>query len=166
MNDHSNAHMQRHTPEGITMRTNRRFMALGLGGLVLAGFVAAGCSQAPTGAAAAEPAVHVEKNEATGLSTLTLSARAAERLGIATGAVSASGPGLAIPYTALVYDKTGKTWVYTNPQGRDFVRHEIEVERIEGDSAFLSSGPPVGTAVVTVGTAELWGVDTGVGGGH
>ena len=148
------------------MRTNRRFMAVGLAGLVLAGLGAAGCSQAPSGAAAAEEAVHVEKNEATGLSTLTLSAKAGERLGIATAAVSASGSGTAIPYAALVYDKTGKTWVYTNPQGRDFVRHEIAVERIEGDLAILSSGPPVGTAVVTVGTAELWGVDTGVGGGH
>ena len=74
--------------------------------------------------------------------------------------------GTAIPYSALVYDKAGKTWVYTNPQGRDYVRQAIEVQRIEGDLAYLSSGPPVGTAVVTVGTAELWGVDTGVGGGH
>jgi hypothetical protein len=151
--------------EGITMRTNRRFMAVGLAGLVIAGFGAAGCSTAPSGAAAAE-AVHVEKNEATGLSRLTLSAKAAERLGIATGAVSAAGAGTAIPYSALVYDKAGKTWVYTNPEGRDYVRAAIEVQRIEGDLAYLSSGPPVGTAVVTVGTAELWGVDTGVGGGH
>ena len=62
MNARSNAHMQRHTPEGITMRTNRRFMAVGLAGLVLAGFGAAGCSQAPIGGTAAEEAVHVEKN--------------------------------------------------------------------------------------------------------
>jgi hypothetical protein len=148
------------------MRTNRRFMALGLAGLALAGFAAAGCSPAPGGAAAAEPAVHVEKNEATGLSTLTLSAKAAERLGVATGTVSAFGAGTAIPYTALVYDKAGKTWVYTNPQGLNFVRHEVVVERIEEDLALLLSGPPVGTVVVTVAAAELWGVDTGVGGGH
>jgi hypothetical protein len=95
-----------------------------------------------------------------------LSAKAAERLGIATGAVSAAGAGTTIPYSALVYDKAGKTWVYTNPEGRDYVRQAIEVQRIDGDLAYLSSGPPVGTAVVTVGTAELWGVDTGVGGGH
>jgi hypothetical protein len=144
-------------------RSNRR----GLIGLGLAAFLLAACSQGEVaGIVSEDPPVRVEKNAASGLSTLTLSAKAAERLGIATGAVSAAGAGLAIPYTALVYDKTGKTWVYTNPQGRDFVRHAIEVERIEGDLAFLSSGPPVGTAVVTVGTAELWGVDTGVGGGH
>jgi hypothetical protein len=144
-------------------RSNWRGLIL----LGLAAFLLAACSQGEVaGIVSEDPPVHVEKNEATGLSLLTLSAKAAERLGIATGAVSAAGAGTAIPYAALVYDKAGKTWVYTNPQGRDFIRQEIEVERIEGDLAFLSSGPPVGTAVVTVGTAELWGVDTGVGGGH
>jgi hypothetical protein len=144
-------------------RSNRRALI----GLALAAFLVTACSQGEVaGIVSEDPPVKVEKNEATGLSRLTLSAKAAERLGIATGAVSAAGAGKAIPYSALVYDKTGKTWVYTNPEGRDFVREAIEVQRIEGDLAFLSSGPPVGTAVVTVGTAELWGVDTGVGGGH
>jgi hypothetical protein len=152
------------TRERFTMgRSNWRGLIL----LGLAAFLLAACSQGEVaGIVSEDPPVHVEKNEATGLSLLTLSAKAAERLGIATGAVSAAGAGTAIPYAALVYDKAGKTWVYTNPQGRDFIRQEIEVERIEGDLAFLSSGPPVGTAVVTVGTAELWGVDTGIGGGH
>ncbi len=144
-------------------RINRRSVIV----LALAAFLLTACSGGEVaGIVSEDPPVRVEKNETSGLSRLTLSAKAAERLGIATGAVSAAGAGTAIPYAALVYDKTGKTWVYTNPQGREYVRHEIEVERIEGDSAFLSSGPPVGTAVVTVGTAELWGVDTGVGGGH
>jgi len=144
-------------------RSNRRSLIV----LGLAAFLLTACSQGEVaGIVSEDPPVRVEKNEASGLSRLTLSAKAAERLGIATGTVSASGAGTAIPYAALVYDKAGKTWVYTNPQGLDFVRHEIEVERIEGDLAFLSAGPPVGTAVVTVGTAELWGVDTGVGGGH
>lgn len=144
-------------------RSNRRAL-IGLG---LAAFLLGACAQGEVaGIVSEDPPVKVEKNEATGLSRLTLSAKAAERLGIATGAVSAAGAGTAIPYAALVYDKAGKTWVYTNPEGRDYVRQEIEVQRIEGDMAFLSSGPPVGTAVVTVGTAELWGVDTGVGGGH
>ena len=144
-------------------RNNRRAL-IGLG---LAAFLLTACSQGGVaGIVSEDPPVKVEKNEATGLSLLTLSAKAAERLGIATGAVSAAGAGTAIPYSALVYDKAGKTWVYTNPEGRNYVRQAIEVQRIEGDLAYLSSGPPVGTAVVTVGTAELWGVDTGVGGGH
>jgi hypothetical protein len=144
-------------------RSNRRAL-IGLG---LAAFLLGACAQGEVaGIVSEDPPVKVEKNEATGLSQLTLSAKAAERLGIAIGAVSAAGAGTAVPYSALVYDKTGKTWVYTNPQGRDYVREAIEVQRIEGDLAYLSSGPPVGTAVVTVGTVELWGVDTGIGGGH
>jgi hypothetical protein len=144
-------------------RSNRRAL-IGLG---LAAFLLAACAQGEVaGIVSEDPPVKVEKNEVTGLSRLTLSAKAAERLGIATGAVSAAGAGTTIPYSALVYDKAGKTWVYTNPEGRDYVRQAIEVQRIDGDLAYLSSGPPVGTAVVTVGTAELWGVDTGVGGGH
>jgi len=47
-----------------------------------------------------------------------------------------------------------------------FVRHAITVDRIEADRAVLSAGPPIGTLVVTVGVAELWGIETGVGGGH
>lgn len=145
--------------------SNRRILAV----VGLAGFLLAACAQGQVaGVVSEDPPVRVEKNEATGISTLTFSAKAAERLGIATGVVSAarSGDGTAMPYTALVYDKDGKTWVYTNPEGLDFVRHEVEIDRIDGDLALLSSGPPVGTLVVTVGTAELWGVDTGVGGGH
>jgi hypothetical protein len=144
-------------------RSNRRALIV----IGLAAFLLTACAQGEVaGIVSEDPPVKVEKNEATGLSRLTLSAKAAERLGIATGAVSAAGAGTAIPYSALLYDKAGKTWVYTNPEGRDYVRAAIEVQRIEGDLAYLSSGPPVGTAVVTVGTAELWGVDTGVGGGH
>jgi hypothetical protein len=65
-----------------------------------------------------------------------------------------------------VYDKNGATWAYTNPESLVFVRAAITIDRITEDVAILSSGPPVGMAVVTVGTAELWGVETGVGGGH
>jgi hypothetical protein len=46
------------------------------------------------------------------------------------------------------------------------VRSAIDVASIEGDRALLTSGPPVGTTVVTVGVAELYGAETGVGGGH
>ena len=112
----------------------------------------------------------VEKNAETGLSRLTLSAKAAERLGIATMSVigrQAGGVGqTTVPYAAVVYDASGATWAYTNMDGLVFVRQSITVERIEADQALLSEGPPIGTLVVTVGVAELWGIETGVGGGH
>jgi hypothetical protein len=68
-----------------------------------------------------------------------------------------------VPYAAVLYDPRGDTWVYTNPEPLVFVRHLISVEYIEGDLAVLSSGPSVGTAVVTVGAAELFGIEFGIG---
>ena len=67
-----------------------------------------------------------------------------------------------IPYSAVIYDTQGETWVYTNPEPLSFVRRPIVVDYIEGDLAFLSVGPPSGMAVVTVGGAELYGAETGV----
>jgi hypothetical protein len=68
-----------------------------------------------------------------------------------------------IPYSAVIYDLQGQTWIYTSPEPLTFVRQSITVDYIEGDIAVLSEGPPAGTAVVTVGVAELYGLDTGVG---
>jgi len=44
-----------------------------------------------------------------------------------------------------------------------FVRTQVRVDRIDGDVALLLDGPPSGTSVVTVGLAELFGAETGVG---
>jgi hypothetical protein len=43
-----------------------------------------------------------------------------------------------------------------------FVRHAIDVLRIDGERAILSSGPPVGTPVVIVGSQELYGTEYAV----
>ncbi len=124
------------------------------------------CGQATSDTAPKVEAVVVEKIEGSDLERLTLSESAAQRLGVQTAPVVAVSGGFSLPYSALVYDKAGATWAYTNPEGLVFVRHEVTVDRIADDQALLSAGPEVGTLVVTVGAAELWGVETGVGGGH
>jgi hypothetical protein len=63
--------------------------------------------------------------------------------------------------SAVIYDAKGKTWVYTNPEPLVFVRHAVSVDYIDGDRAVLLEGPPAGTAVVTVGAAELLGTEYG-----
>jgi hypothetical protein len=68
-----------------------------------------------------------------------------------------------VPYSALLYDIHGKTWVYKSPEPLTFVRHQVEVDYIEGDAVVLSDGPPAGTGVVTVGAAELYGTEFKVG---
>jgi hypothetical protein len=68
-----------------------------------------------------------------------------------------------VPYAAVLYDSNGDAWVYTNPQPLVFVRHRIKIDYIEGDRAVVSEGPAVGTAVVTLGAAELFGTEFEVG---
>jgi hypothetical protein len=113
-----------------------------------------------------EPAT-VEHIEGTELSRVTLSQRASERLGIETvQVVDEQVDGAArktIPYGSVIYDATGGTWTYTNPEPLVFVRHAITIDRIEGDQVVLSDGPPSGTNVVKVGAALLFGAEYGVG---
>jgi hypothetical protein len=95
---------------------------------------------------------------------VTLSPEAAERLGIETTQVQKGRAGrTSVPYAAVLYDAQGDTWVYANPEQLVFVRTQIRVDRIDGDVAQLLDGPPLGTLVVTVGLAELFGAETGVG---
>lgn len=68
-----------------------------------------------------------------------------------------------IPYGALLYDYQGDEWVYTNPEPAVYVREAIDIAYIEGDKVFLNEGPAVGTIVVTVGAAELFGTELKVG---
>jgi hypothetical protein len=70
-----------------------------------------------------------------------------------------------VPYSAVLYDRHGETWVYTCPEPLVYVRAPIVVDYIDGDLAVLSQGPPAGTDVVTAGASELFGAETGIGGG-
>lgn len=118
-----------------------------------------GCANiAQAGAAPGpEPAVVEEITE--DLSRLTLTAKAIERLGLETAEVEDGDQGLTVPYAALIYDHDGDTWVYTSPEPEVFVRAAVVVDRIEGDIVRLADGPEVGTLVVTLGAAELFGAE-------
>lgn len=64
-----------------------------------------------------------------------------------------------VPYGAVYYDAKGTPWVYVTPEPLAFERQRIGVERVVGDLAVLSDGPPAGTKVVVVGAAMLFGVE-------
>jgi len=68
-----------------------------------------------------------------------------------------------IPYAAVLYDAKGNTWVYTNPEPLVFIRHPIQIDTIVAGQAILVDGPRAGTGIVTVGGAELYGTEFGVG---
>ena len=99
------------------------------------------------------------------LNKLTLTDKAVERLGVTTAKVTkGTGSALEMPYGALVYDGAGKTWVYTNPEPRTYIRAAVTVDRITDNKVQLRSGPPAGTDVVTMGAAELFGAEFGTKG--
>ena len=136
--------------------------------LMIASVLLAACGQQEAEAAPDTAAVAMTEIEGSELQRLTLSESAASRLGIETAAVTedAESGRLLIPYSALLYDPSGASWTYTNPEGLVFIREQVEVDLIEGDFARLTAGPDVDTMVVSVGAAELYGAETGVGGGH
>jgi hypothetical protein len=70
---------------------------------------------------------------------------------------------LTVPYAAILYDASGRTWVYTNPEGQAYVRAAVKVDYVDGDVAVLEEGPAAGTRIVTVGASELYGAEVGVG---
>jgi hypothetical protein len=128
--------------------------------LALVGCAKDGSEQASDAEA---PAV-VEAVTGTHVKRVTLTADAVRRIDVQLEPVTdAARGGRAIPYAAVFYDPDGATWVFTNPEGRTFVRKRITVARIDGDHAFLSDGPTRGTEVVTVGGPEIYGAELGVG---
>jgi hypothetical protein len=136
-------------------------------GLITLG--ASGCSEAgASNESNAETAVTVESAGEDQPARLTVSERAEERLGLRTEPVRAiSGePGVTevVSYSAVVYDADGKSWAYSSPSPRTFVRVPIEITSITGKTVQLKSGPPVGTQVVVVGAPELVGAEAGISG--
>jgi hypothetical protein len=121
------------------------------------------CGQAATEQAESGPAL-VEPIDGSTLKRLTLTDEAAERIGIETAA-AATGTGgqTLVPTNTVLYDENGQAWVYTNPEGNVFVRAKVTIVDTNGDKTVLSAGPPPETRVVTVGVAELYGTELGVG---
>ncbi len=130
-------------------------MASLIGGPVAACGEVSEAAPATTGLEAAT----LEEVEGQEVSRITLTEKAAERLGITTDTVETVEGKLQVPYSALIYDASGGTWVYTNPEPMVFVRASVAVERIEAPTVKLASGPEAGTKIVTVGAAELLGAE-------
>ena len=123
-------------------------------------------SCAPVESAVHEPIPAVEITDGADESapkTLTLTPDAVRRLEIQT--VVVEDP-TTIPYTGILYDKTGAPWVYSSPHERTYIRVPVTIERVAGDMAELSTGPSAGTVIVTRAAIKLYGAETGVDGGH
>src|SRR4029450_3838023 len=109
-------------------------------------FLAAPCASA----LAAETAVkkvmpaRVEATSDAKIMKVTLTPKAAERLGVMIDEVRADPSGRRIvPYASVLYDLTGKTWVYVSADPLTFVRGAVVIDTIKGDNVYLTDGPPV-----------------------
>lgn len=139
------------------------------------------CSNAASSAEAAGngQAAKVEAVAGRDVKQVTLTSQAARRLGITTVTVGAPAPAASnggqgagagsaavVPYSAVLYDPDGGTWVYTVTAPFTYVREKVVVATVggdRGDQAVLYLGPPAGTEVVSVGVIELYGAELGVG---
>ncbi len=142
--------------KGTVVRRAKLVVVLGL---VVLGLALSACGGSSENAAPPAPA-QVTKL-AGGANQITLTADAAKRIDVKTAAAESDGGNTVIPYSAVLYDPDGATWTYTNPKPLVYVRADITVDRIDGSRAILAKGPAPGTAVVTVGATELWGVEYG-----
>jgi hypothetical protein len=148
-----------------TTRKCRRLAAAACAGLVLiVGVVSlSACSEASSGydyetASHHEPA-KLEPIKGTDVQRVIFDAEAAERVGLQTAPIRHNEQGKIMPYAALIYDAEGGTYAYTAPKPLTYVRQEISVDHMDGDSVVLSDGPPAGTEVVTVGVDEVYGTE-------
>ena len=145
------------------MRRRTRWLALII---VLVGLALAGCGSSGKGEASGEDPATVEVIEGSEVVRVTLTKDAADRIGLKTESVqtapvtgTVTSPQSVVPLAALLYDKDGISWVYTNPAPLAYVRQRVVIDRVDGDKVVLRSGPSPGTAVVTVGGAELLGTE-------
>jgi len=130
--------------------------------LVVAGLQLTACQRHHAGHHAEHPA-EVEAIPGSDVKKVTLTESAVKRLDVKTEYVREQGGKTVVPYSSLIYDPMGQTWVYTNPSPRTFVRHKVDIDRITGDTVVLNAGPPAGTMIASVAVAELYGTEFKVG---
>ena len=123
----------------------------------------------PPATLAADSTAHVkpakvEPIPGSALKKVTLTTKAAQRIDVQTALVRADPAGKRIvPYTAVLYDKQGATWVYVTTDSLAFVRQAIAIEVIRGENALLKDGPAVGAKVLVTGVPQVYGAEMGVG---
>lgn len=75
--------------------------------------------------------------------------------------LSGRSEGLSVPSSALVRDAQGGEWVYQRTSANTFVRQRVEVGHEMGGRALLARGLSPDAEVVSVGAAELFGIEFG-----
>jgi len=90
------------------------------------------------------------------------SLRPGQKMGV-TLSERGSEESLVVPWSAVLHDINGGTWVYENTAPQQYTRRRVEVRRVVDSLAVLARGPAVGAKVVTAGAAEIFGTEFGTG---
>jgi hypothetical protein len=85
--------------------------------------------------------------------------RAGERAAVEIPTTDSKQDALVIPFNAVLHDIHGGQWVYAKTGEHSYTRKRIQVARLAGADAVLSSGPAIGMQIVTDGSAELFGTE-------
>jgi hypothetical protein len=127
----------------------------------------AGCAEIEVPLAEPYEPAHVESTGPEQPARVILTEEAQRRVQLQTTLVRPYGSEVSLDQAALVYDKKGKPWVFTVIGPRTYVRAAVAINEVQDDNlVILSSGPPAGTEVVTVGAIELWGAELQIAGKH
>jgi hypothetical protein len=143
------------------MRSARRWTALAP---IVAVVLLAGCRPVATEEeeeGGYEPAT-VEPIKGSEVSRVTLTEDAARRIQLQTATATEVRNGVAVPESAVWVDVNGDEWVYTNPEGLEFVRAHVVVDRYLDGVAYLEDGLAPGTEVASVGVPQLIGSEFGI----
>ena len=141
----------------------RRFHRAAIAAALAIGVALTGCTQDPEVIPKRAGPAKVTPVGDGKIKQVTLNDQAVKRIGLEMIVITQEGALRVVPYPAVVYDEKGGTFVYTSPAAYTFVRSPITVSTITGGKAYLTDGPPAGTSIVTVGTAELYGAEQGIG---
>jgi hypothetical protein len=136
----------------LVSRSSRPLVA-GLA-VVAAALVLTACQEVPSNLVKSEP-YSLEPIEGTDMSWIKLSDDTAARIDLQTAEVRRNGKHKVVPHLSIIYNPYGQVFVYTKPRPQTYLRRPVTVDRVVDDRVLLTAGPPVGTAVVTVGAAEL-----------
>jgi len=68
---------------------------------------------------------------------------------------------LAVPWSAVIHDAYGGTWVYEQVAPLTYARRRVVLHHVLDGFAAIEAGPPLGAKVVTTSVPELFGTEMG-----
>ncbi|TFG50510.1 MAG: efflux RND transporter periplasmic adaptor subunit, partial [Gemmatimonadales bacterium] len=86
--------------------------------------------------------------------------RAGERVGVVLR-LKEGLSGLVVPWSAVVRDLSGGTWVYEKTGELTYTRRRVALRYVVGEEALLAEGPAAGAVVVRTGAMELFSTEFG-----